>query len=70
MSKEEIEIYRRLMKERSSKGGKKAWKGKSRAERKRIMSERQKKRWARTKAAAETPATEPEPDSAIKRITE
>jgi hypothetical protein len=59
MSKEELEIYRRLVKERSSKGGRKAWKGKTAKERSAIMSERQKKRWARVKAGATAP-TAPE----------
>ena len=50
MSTEEEEIYRRLMIEKSRKGGRNAWKGKSKKKRSEIMSERQKKRWAKIKA--------------------
>jgi hypothetical protein len=70
MSKEEIEIYQRLMKERSSKGGRKAWKGKSKKEKAAIMSERQKKRWARVKAEKESQTAEPRAGADPERCTD
>ena len=53
MSTEEEAIYRRLMIEKSAKGGRKAWKGKSKKKRSEIMSERQKKRWENVRAKKE-----------------
>ncbi len=46
-------------KDAGSKGGKTAWKGKSKKEKSQIMSERQKKRWARVHAEQEATNAEP-----------
>lgn len=57
MSAEEEEIYRRLMRERASKGGRNAWKGKNKRERSRIMKERRRKQIERL---ISTPTAEPD----------
>ncbi len=51
MSTEEEEIYRRLMREKSAKGGRNAWKGKNKKVRAAIMSKRWKRRREKAEAA-------------------